>query len=332
MIQKTHFFIKILSIVSLVLALSAHELLAQARLLGQIMDEYGKPVVAAIVSLTGNNKTGAVITNNQGYYTFLGLPEGNYNIKALKSGLSSTDKKVSLKANVTLMYNLKILSKAARKALKEKEKEQRLLALAEEKKRDAQKKSTQKKRQRKVVEPKSKKQASTVPSEKRIAKALSKPDRKKQSTSETPVLLAAAETAPEKQADSLGLGSGNIVESVENELIRTTLNEAQKTQDFADLVSEKSVAIKGGIETIYDYLEYPFSARNVSANVFVIAQVFVDNKGQLRRIDIIKKGPQVFNEEVYRVLTENIQFEPAEYNSEPIAGTMTVVVNFSPKN
>lgn len=323
--RKASYSIKVLLLLSFCLALFIEVVYAQARLLGRIVDDKGKPVVAAIVSLTGNGRTGAVITNSNGYYTFLGLPEGEYNIKALKSGLSSPKKSISLKDNVTLMYNLQIGDMAMNNIEEEKPAVElpKVAVVTKKKKKIVKKtikkapaKEPQKKKEPVIEEPLPEETPKLAPVE----------------TTQDTLIVASAEEQLKTKVDSIHLNQESVVEQIEEDAIQKTLQEAIKTEDSKQLVFEKGVSIKGGLEKIYDYLEYPISAKYVSRNVYVIARVYVNKEGMLRRIDIIKQGPQVFNEEVYRVLTENISFEPAEYNSEKVAGTMTVVVNFTPKN
>ena len=307
----TNRFLKTGLIISLGLVLCFKDVFAQARLLGRILDDNGKPVVAAIVSITGNGRTGAVISNNQGYYTFLDLPEGEYNIKALKSGQSSRKKLVMLKDNNTLMFNLKIQSEE----FKQPTVEPPLIASA-----------PPKKEIRRTVEKAKKRKPKPKPR---------KPVQKEKTPEvipQEPVIVAEATNKPDVREDTLIAQTVTLAENLQNEAIKKSLIEAETTEGYSKIVFEKGISIEGGVEKIYNYLEYPLSAKNVSKSVYVIAQVYVDKQGNLRRIDMIKKGPEIFNEEVYRVLTEKITFEPAEFDSEPIAGTMTVVVNFSPNN
>ncbi|MBC8044018.1 MAG: TonB family protein [Rhizobacter sp.] len=63
---------------------------AQGRLMGRVTDDAGKPLPAAIVSISGASATQASLTNAQGYYVFLTVPVGDYKLKAAKRGLAET--------------------------------------------------------------------------------------------------------------------------------------------------------------------------------------------------------------------------------------------------
>jgi hypothetical protein len=79
--------------------------LAQGRVISRVTDSIGNPLAATIVSLSSDKRNGAVVTNAEGYYSFPGLPFGDYVIRFSKTGLSSVQLQVSLAANATMLVN-----------------------------------------------------------------------------------------------------------------------------------------------------------------------------------------------------------------------------------
>ncbi len=283
---------------------------AQGRLLGRVTDADGAPLVAAVVSLNGS-KTGAVVTNGQGYYTFLGLPEGAYTVRVSKRGLNTRESGVTLAANSTVMLNVKLVSESA-PALAEN------VAVKDEVKEPTPR--VERRRERLAERPK--------PTPK-ITVAEKEPERK---DAEKPSLVDAPATAPIPATDSLADAPKAIalVGKIEDAGLQKAIADAEATEKISRKVVEKSASVVGGVESIYKNLQYPPSARNTAREVNVVAKIFVDENGKVIKVDMIKTAAPAFNEEVYRVLTEDTQFTPAEVDSKPTAGVITVVVNFKP--
>ncbi|ACF14108.1 hypothetical protein Ctha_1650 [Chloroherpeton thalassium ATCC 35110] len=284
---------------------------AQARLLGQVTDADGNPIVAAIVSLSGKGRTGAVLTNSQGFYTFLSLPVGEYSVRAVKSGKQSRTFNFSLADKTTVMMNLNI----SPEAILQEEKEESSVVV------DAGKKAKKTRVIRQVPK-------------KVVRKEVAEKANKKE---EKPVQLSQNKATDVSKSDDVAVQETEqeVLEIIEGQVESENLEAALRVAEEEEMVSysgfEKSPEIIGGVEEIYKYLEYPLSARNTPKPVMVIAKVFVDQNGYLKRVDMLKNGPRVFNEEVYRVLTEKIKYKPADVDSKPIPGSLTFVVNFSPE-
>ncbi len=285
---------------------------AQGRLLGRVTDADGAPLVAAVVSINGS-KTGAVVTNGQGYYTFLGLPEGSYTVRVSKRGLNTRESGVTLAANSTVMLNVKLMSESAPTLAEN-------VAVKDEVKESAAR--VERRRERPVEKPK--------PAPK-ITGAEKEPEKK---DAEKPVLVdaPAAATPAMPKADSLADAPTAValVGKIEDAGLQKAIADAEVTEKISRKVVEKSASVVGGIEAIYKNLQYPPSARNTAREVNVVAKVFVDENGKVIKVDMIKTAAPAFNEEVYRVLTEDTQFTPAEVDSKPTAGVVTIVVNFKP--
>jgi periplasmic protein TonB len=80
--------------------------LGQGKLLGQVTDEGGSPVGGATVSILGNGTTQAAVSNAQGYYVFLAIPEGSYMIRSAKRGLPNWQKQIAIAAGTMQQINI----------------------------------------------------------------------------------------------------------------------------------------------------------------------------------------------------------------------------------
>lgn len=287
---------------------------AQGRLVGRVMDGDGQPVVAAIVSLSGKSKTGAVITNAQGYYTFVALPEGPYAVRVSKRGAQPSEQAVSLAANSTVLLNLRLRSDA-------------LPALAvNTSKPDA--KPESKPDGKSAVKPKS-------PDRTRDVAAMTKTDPPKDAAKAeaarpdaSKVEVAKPDTVKPTPSDWVKPEQAVVLASASIDAeLKKQLDRAEATERLSKTAFEKSAEMTGDI---YKYLQYPQAARNTATEVTVAARVFVDETGKVIKVDMIKKGGDLFNEEVYRVLSEDMRFAPAILDGDPASGVVTVLVTFTP--
>lgn len=298
------------------LMFTALDLQAQGRLLGRISDKDGNAVVAAVVSLSGEKMTGAAISNSQGYYTFLSVPEGNYRIRAIKSGEQTRQYDVLLADKTTVMMNIRL---GAAEKTEPSQPAKEPVAVAQV----AEKKTRQKPVAVKEVKPKK-------PKEPLVAKAPEKPDTE-------PAKQAVAISEPQKEVipsspkEPVTEAQPELITSeIKDENLRNLVQQTEASEALARQAVEKRVSIEGGMEAIYKYLQYPPSARNTNKAVMVAAKAYVDQNGHVSRVDMLKKAQEVFNEEVYRVLTEDINFIPAEVDAKPVPSVMTIIVNFAP--
>ncbi|MBC8044025.1 MAG: TonB family protein [Rhizobacter sp.] len=85
---------------------------AQGRLVGRVMDENSNSVSAAIVSLQSGTKEFASISNPDGYYTFFGVPEGVYTVKAYKRGLPAFSASIKIVVNLSYQLNIALRSES----------------------------------------------------------------------------------------------------------------------------------------------------------------------------------------------------------------------------
>lgn len=297
----------------LFLAVSIGELWAQGRLLGRVSDREGNPIVAAVISLSGDKMTSAAISNSQGYYTFLSIPEGSYKIRAIKTGQQTRQYDVTLADKTTVMMNIKL--GAGEKM------EDRSAQVAEKKA---------------VQKPVVKEEKAKKPKETAVAIVPDKPQPDKLDDEEAKQDIALNQKLKEEEVPSQKEHTAEaqpqlITSEIKDENLRNLVKQAEASEELASKVVEKRVSIEGGMEAIYKYLQYPPSARNTNKAVMVIAKAFVNQNGRVSRVDMLRKAQEVFNEEVYRVLTEDIKFIPAEVDSKPVPSVMTIIVNFSPQ-
>ncbi|NTW48962.1 MAG: carboxypeptidase regulatory-like domain-containing protein [Chlorobiales bacterium] len=302
----------------LLLMLASLELYAQGRLLGRISDNDGNPVVAAVVSLSGEKMTGAAISNSQGYYTFLSIPEGNYKIRAIKSGQQTRQYDVLLADKTTIMMNLKLASGEKTETPQPASAKELALAPVTEKKiiqKPVAAKEEKPKKPKETVVAKAPDKSETQPA--KHEDAVSQPQ--KEAVPSPRKESAAAEAQPEI-----------ITAEIKDENLRKLVKQTEASEELSGKAVEKRVSIEGGMETIYKYLQYPPSARNTNKAVTVVAKVYVDQNGNASRVDMLRKAQEVFNEEVYRVLTEDIKFVPAQVDAKPVPSVMTIIVNYAP--
>lgn len=84
--------------------------MAQGRVIGRVVDERGEPVSGATVSLIGKNVPGAqaAISNGQGYYVFLGVQEGGYEMRVKRRGFPEWKSEIAVASAVTKRMDIKL--------------------------------------------------------------------------------------------------------------------------------------------------------------------------------------------------------------------------------
>ncbi|NTV45570.1 MAG: carboxypeptidase regulatory-like domain-containing protein, partial [Chlorobiales bacterium] len=248
-----------------------------------------------------------------GYYTFLSIPEGSYKIRAIKTGQQTRQYDVLLADKTTVMMNIKM--GAGEKM------EDRFAQVAEKKA---------------VQKPVVKEEKPKKPKETAVAIVPDKPQPDKLDDEEAKQDIALNQKLKEEEVPSQKEHTAEaqpqvITSEIKDENLRNLVKQAEASEELASKVVEKRVSIEGGMEAIYKYLQYPPSARNTNKAVMVIAKAYVNQSGKVSRVDMLRKAQEVFNEEVYRVLTEDIKFVPAEVDAKPVPSVMTIIVNFSPQ-
>jgi len=275
----------IASFVLIVLSLLlCHKGFSQGRLLGRVVDGNGAPLPAATIYLSNGISTQAALSNSDGYYIFLSVPEGQYSLKAFKRGLPKVEPiPVTIAANTTTRKDF-ILGATGGSVT--------LLASSKPKEKPAEK-----------------------PAAERPVAAVVKP--KEEKAAEKPV----AEAKPSEPEPT------TVAVDEDDEIKRITA-EAEALASQLNAAVEKDVQIQGGIESIIKKIVYPETAIHMKIEGKVVARVFVDAKGNVLKIDILKPAHELLNEEAVRVLTEDAVYIPAQANGKPVAGAITVPLNF----
>ncbi len=284
------FFILVLAVVSIIF--SAEPAWSQGRLLGRVVGGNGEPLAAATVYLSSSTSTQAALSNADGYYVFISVPEGQYNLKAFKRGLPKTEPvSVTITANTTTRKDF-ILSESGGSVT--------LLAASKPKEKPAEKPVT-------VAEKPTEK-----PADRPIA-----------------AVTKARDVQPaEKPAEQAQPAASAATPVEEDEDIKRITAEAEALTSQLNAAVETDVQIKGGIEAVVRKIVYPETAMHMKIEGKVVARVFVDAKGNVIKIDILKSAHELLNEEAVRVLTEETSYVPATAGGKPVAGAITVPLNF----
>jgi len=98
-------------ILAILWGLCASSLLAQGRLIGRVVGENNEPIAGATVSVSGQTAMVA-ISNAQGYYVILDVPQGVYELKATKRGQPVWRGSVTVASGVTQRIDMKLGGKS----------------------------------------------------------------------------------------------------------------------------------------------------------------------------------------------------------------------------
>jgi TonB family protein len=98
-------------ILAVLCCLSATSLWAQGRLIGRVVGEGNEPIAGATVSVSGQTAMVA-ISNAQGYYVLLDVPQGFYEVKATKRGQLIWSGKITVASGVTQRIDMKLGDKS----------------------------------------------------------------------------------------------------------------------------------------------------------------------------------------------------------------------------
>jgi TonB family protein len=101
--------------------------------------------------------------------------------------------------------------------------------------------------------------------------------------------------------------------------------------DVAALESMSPAEVVGGIAAVYKNLKYPDFARKQKLQGQVVAKVYIDKDGHVAKIQLLKTANEVFNEEVFRTLTEEVSYKPATMNGKPVPSALIIPVKFELK-
>ncbi len=264
----------------------------QSKLIGRVTDDEGNPLPAVLVAVSGASATEAAFSNAQGYYVFLNIPPGEYSIKASKKGLPNWKGQVSVSAGTTNRLDIRIGA------------DEKLMAAAQPKK------EAPKPTEAKPTEPKL---ADAKPAEQRRTETRTTTEKPSEPKPAQPT--APAKTEDEKAAEQ-------AIESASQ-----LLSDA----DVAAMESMSPAEVVGGIAAVYKNLKYPDFARKQKLQGQVVAKVYIDKDGHVAKIQLLKTANEVFNEEVFRTLTEEVSYKPATMNGKPVPSSLIIPVRFELK-
>ncbi len=265
---------------------------AQGRLLGLITDDQGNPLRAAVVSLSNSDLTQAAVSNASGYYAFISVPLGSYTLKVSKSGLPQVSSSVTFEASIMKRLDVRLASAAP-------------ADLAEAKRAKPEPKDRR-------PEPAEKKPADLAKAEPAAKPAETKlPQPKPAPVPEKPAIIASTDTS-----------------LAANSRLKEALQDAEDAEKSEKLTLETKPEIIGGMNALYEKLIYPSIAREQKIEGDVVAKVFVDRNGFASKVTLVKTANAILNDEVFRVLSEDLRFKPATVGGKPIAGVVTILVTF----
>jgi len=103
-------------ILAILWGVCASSLWAQGRLIGRVVGENNEPIPGATVSISGQTAMVA-ISNAQGYYVLLDVPQGQYEVKATKRGQPVWRGSVTVASGVTQRIDMKLGDKSGNLAM-----------------------------------------------------------------------------------------------------------------------------------------------------------------------------------------------------------------------
>lgn len=274
----------------------------EGRLMGRVTDYNGKPVAAATVFASGPTSK-AVLTNAQGYYVFLAVPEGKYNLKVFKRGLPRLKtNKVYVPSEITIRRDFTFITKSQQQILLAK-KEKNRIRRKEEKKRLLAERQKKIEENEQIVKP--------------VVDSKSKPSvPEKPSYTSTDIAMK-----PETNESA----SNDAITDIGLKAAAEAAVQAEKSAyDFV----EKQVKINGGLSAVIKQIVYPDIAKKLKIEGLVVARVYVDSDGSLTRIDLLKQAHELLDEEAVRVLSEETVFAPAVRDGKNVAGALTIPIKF----
>lgn len=268
---------------------NTHFLYGQGRLVGRLLGSDKKPVIAATVYVVSPKFTQATITNAFGYFTFFDVPVGDYQLKTYKRGLPLLEKSLQVKEGLSRI-DLSISDQVASLETPSKT----------------------------VKKPKR-----NQPTSKPAPEKTNKPEPTKTLATDEPDSLDEEGATDESDIETISeqdlAKEEGLKESFEN---AKTLVETEKTK------VDKRPEIIGGMPALNSKIMYPTIAREKGTQGAVIARVNVDKNGKITKVTISKSSDPSFSEEVFRVLSDDVQFQPAQLNNQPVASVVTVLIEF----
>lgn len=95
-----------------------------------------------------------------------------------------------------------------------------------------------------------------------------------------------------------------------------------------NVVTETKPAIVGGMEALYNNLEYPQQALEEGVETELNANVLVNKNGELEEISF-DKDPEYGFQEAAKEALQSVQFVPGKRNEEPVNTYITIPIVFN---
>jgi len=283
------FFLRVLAafVISTLLWAPFTNVQSQGRLMGRVVDEGGSPLAGATLYINGT-ATQAAITNAQGYYTFLSLPEGGYKMRVFKRGLPAKENvEVAVSSGATTRADFKLGANTGAQVAEVKQ------------------------------------TPSVSPKPKATEVKQNEPNQVASNSPTTPKQVAAAPTLPKVATQEKPEQTKD-----DEELERLTQENLAADDMEAEAAIDQQADIVGGISAIYSKIKYPEMARQQRLEGKVVARVFIDKTGSVIKVDFIKALNPVLDDEVFRVLTEETKFTAAKSGGKDMPATLVIPFNF----
>jgi TonB family protein len=120
--------------------------------------------------------------------------------------------------------------------------------------------------------------------------------------------------------------------SQNDETLVTVMNQAEAAaKTFAEsefTLAEKEIEVEGGMEAIYKRLVYPMAAEKAGIEGKVVVRIAVGSEGNVSQVLLISSASPLLNEEVFRVITEEVKFKPAIMDGKPVPSVITIPISF----
>jgi TonB family protein len=276
----------------------AYVVFAQGRLVGRVLGNDKKPVIAATVYVVGEKFTQATITNAYGYFTFFEVPIGPYQLKAYKRGLPLLEKIVQVnnglsRIDITTTDQIAALGSPEKSVKRPKPKP------------PAPKRTTEKAEENSDGDEATKTSSTNYPSKESDA--------------------AEQETEPPQENTPEVITEQDLAKE---EGLKESFESAKAVLETEKIKVDKRPEIVGGMPALNSKIMYPSIAREKGVQGAVIARVNVDKDGRIAKVTIVKSSDPSFSEEVFRVLSDDVKFQPALLNNQPVASAATILVEF----
>lgn len=100
------------------------------------------------------------------------------------------------------------------------------------------------------------------------------------------------------------------------------------TKENLKVVTETTPAIIGGLEALYQQLNYPSNSSQQSLNITLEAKILVDSKGNVTKVSF-DKDKYPLHKEAAREAIYAVKFVPGKRNGEAVDMFITIPIQFN---